>query len=78
MKRATITTTHDDAALVASALDPDNTSEMTTTVDGDRVVTRVERDSTSGLQSTVDDYLVNVTVATEVIAHATRNQLQDT
>ena len=70
MRRATITTTHDDPGLVAAALAPDNTSEMHTAVDGDRVVTRIERESTSGLQSTVDDYVVNVNVATDVAAYA--------
>jgi tRNA threonylcarbamoyladenosine modification (KEOPS) complex Pcc1 subunit len=66
---ATITTTHDAAALVANALAPDNTTEMTTTVDDDRVVTRIERETASGLQSTVDDYVVNLAVATEIVQH---------
>jgi len=78
MKQATITTTHGDAGLVARALAPDNTSRMTTTVDGDRVVTRIERGTTTGLQSTVDDYVVNVTVATEVVQHANRRTTTDT
>ena len=65
-RRATVTTTHDDAATaerVAAALRPDNTASMGTGVDGDRVVTTVARESTGGLQSTVDDYVVNTTVA---------------
>lgn len=73
MKHATITTTHDDATLVARALSPDNTSEMQTTVDGSHVVTRIERDTTSGLQSTVDDYVVNVTVAHDTVQHANQD-----
>lgn len=67
MRTATVETTHDDAALVAAALEPDDTSEMATTVDGDRVVTRIERETTSGLQSTIDDYVVNVDVAERVV-----------
>lgn len=64
MKRtATVRTTHDDAELVAAALRPDNTAEMSTRVDGDAVVTRIERDSTGGLRTTTDDYLANLTVA---------------
>jgi len=78
MKQATITTTHDDAGLVARAVAPDNTNRMTTTVDGDRVVTRVERETTGGLQSTVDDYVVNVAVAAEVAQHANRRTTTDT
>ena len=65
-RRATITTTHGDAAAaerVAAALDPDNTAEMATRTDGDRVVTTVRRNSTGSLRSTVDDYVVNATVA---------------
>ena len=63
---ATVTTTHGDAAAaerVAAALDPDNTAEMATRTDGDRVVTTVRRNSTGSLRSTVDDYVVNATVA---------------
>ena len=70
MRTATIETTHDDAALVAAALAPDNTSEMETTVEDGRVVTRIERETTSGLQSTVDDYVVNVGVAERVVQTA--------
>ncbi|ELY89650.1 KEOPS complex subunit Pcc1 [Natrinema altunense] len=83
-RRATIRTDHDDATLVARALDPDNTDEMTTTVerdgvadgtdgDGDRtgtVVTRIDRETTSGLQSTVDDYVVNLAVAIDIASQA--------
>jgi hypothetical protein len=70
-RRATLRTTHDDPDIVASALAPDNTDSMHTSVEGDELVTTIERDSTGGLQSTVDDYVVNVTVAQTVIA-ATR------
>ncbi|QCW04006.1 KEOPS complex subunit Pcc1 [Natrinema pallidum] len=75
-RRATIRTDHDDATLVARALDPDNTDEMTTTVERDgndrtgTVVTRIDRETTSGLQSTVDDYVVNLTVAIDVASQA--------
>jgi tRNA threonylcarbamoyladenosine modification (KEOPS) complex Pcc1 subunit len=71
MKRAEIRTELDQAALVAAAVAPDNTSEMTTTVKGNAVVTRIERETTGGLRSTVDDYVVNLDVATEVVRHAT-------
>ncbi|MFC6836157.1 KEOPS complex subunit Pcc1 [Halomarina ordinaria] len=66
MKRATVRTRVEDAALVAAALDPDNTPEMHTTVDGDAVVTVVERETTGGLRSTVDDYVTNLTVASQL------------
>jgi len=69
MRRAQITTTHDDetvAARVAAAVAPDNTDEMVTRADGDSVVTTVERETTGGLRSTVDDYAVNLTVATRL------------
>ena len=78
MRTATIETTHDDAALVAAALAPDNTSEMETTTEGDRVVTRIERDSTSGLQSTVDDYAVNVGVAERIAQTANHTSNHNT
>ncbi|QLK25588.1 KEOPS complex Pcc1-like subunit [Natrinema zhouii] len=83
-RRATIRTDHDDAALVARALSPDNTDEMSTTVerddaaataDGDderagTVVTRIDRETTGGLQATVDDYVVNLEVAIDVASQA--------
>ncbi|WP_226481681.1 KEOPS complex subunit Pcc1 [Natrinema amylolyticum] len=84
-RRATIRTDHEDATLVARALSPDNTDEMTTTVerdgaggtaDGDdddrsgTVVTRIDRETTTGLQSTVDDYVVNLAVAIDVASQA--------
>ncbi|WP_231754679.1 hypothetical protein, partial [Halapricum sp. CBA1109] len=43
-RHARITTRHDDPEVVAAALAPDNTDEMTTRVEGDRVVTTVDRD----------------------------------
>jgi hypothetical protein len=64
--RATVSTTHVDAATVAAALEPDNTDEMSTRVDDGRIVTTVERDSPGGLRSTVDDYVVNLGVADRI------------
>jgi hypothetical protein len=72
-RRATVRTAHDAPAVVAAALRPDNTDEMATEVDGDRVVTTVERPTTGGLQSTVDDYVVNLTVAERVAQCANRH-----
>ena len=69
---AVVSTTHDDAAVVAAALAPDNTDAMTTSVDGTRVTTTVTRDSTGGLAATVDDYVVNLTVA-DAVAETARD-----
>jgi hypothetical protein len=66
VRRATLRTTHaspETAAVVAGAVEPDNTDSMTTRVDGDAVVTTIERETTGGLHSSVDDYVVNLTVA---------------
>jgi hypothetical protein len=68
-RTATITTDHESearAAMVAAALEPDNTDQMETRVDGSRVVTDIARETTGGLQSTMDDYVVNVRVADEL------------
>ncbi|MFC6717539.1 KEOPS complex subunit Pcc1 [Natrialbaceae archaeon GCM10025810] len=67
---ATIRTTQEVPTLVARAIRPDNTDEMETTVEGDRVVTRIERETTGGLHSNVDDYVVNLDVATAVAQRA--------
>jgi len=66
MRRATVRTEFDRPTLVAAAVSPDNTSEMTTRVEGDAVVTRIERETTGGLRSSVDDYVVNLDVARQV------------
>jgi len=74
MRRARITTTHDEetvAARVAAAVAPDNTDEVATRADGPRVVTTVERETTGGLRSTVDDYVVNLTVARRLSGDST-------
>jgi hypothetical protein len=65
-RRATLRTTHADAAAVARSLAPDNTAQMDTRVEGDRVVTTVERETTGGLRATVDDYVTNLQVADEL------------
>ncbi|PSQ37507.1 KEOPS complex Pcc1-like subunit [Halobacteriales archaeon QS_9_70_65] len=66
MRRATVRTAHDRPGVVAAALRPDNTAEMSTHVDGRTVVTTIERDSTGGLRTTVDDYVTNLQVAQRV------------
>jgi len=66
MRRATVRTAHDRPEVVAAALRPDNTAEMSTRVDGRTVVTTIERDSTGGLRTTVDDYVTNLQVAQRV------------
>lgn len=72
MKRARIHTRSDHAAAIAAAIRPDNTTEMTTRVEGNEIVTTIDRDTLGGLQSTVDDYIVNVDVATRIINHTNK------
>lgn len=76
-RHATIRSTVDRPAEIAAAIEPDNTTDMETTVDGDTVVTTIERDSTAGLRSTIDDYVVNLTVALEVARTANRHTTND-
>ena len=61
-----IRTRHDDSALVAAALRPDNTASMETVTTADHVETRIERPSTGGLRATMDDYVCNLQVAAAV------------
>ncbi|WEL17045.1 MULTISPECIES: KEOPS complex subunit Pcc1 [unclassified Halorhabdus] len=68
-RRATIRTTHEDeetASRIAAALAPDNTAEMTTTVEAATVETTIDRETTPGLAATVDDYVVNLSVAVQL------------
>lgn len=70
--RARIRTTHDDPAVVARALRPDNTPEIETRTEDGRVVTTIERETAGGLATTIDDYVVNLVVATTVVSTANR------
>lgn len=72
-RRATIRTSHETPEVVAAALRPDNTTEMTTRVVDGRVATTIERPTTGGLRTTVDDYVVNCSVADRVVQHADRH-----
>jgi hypothetical protein len=76
-RQITIRTTHDDPALIAHAIRPDNTSEMETTADESAVVTRIDRETTAGLQSTVDDYVSNLAVAIDVARNAQHDRPTD-
>lgn len=76
MKRATIRTTHEEPDLVARSIAPDNTPEIETIVEDGRVATTISRDSTGGLRTTADDYVVNLTVATQV-AQLSKKDVRD-
>jgi hypothetical protein len=73
MRRATLRTELADADAIAAALAPDNTPEMSTQVEDGTVVTTIERETTGGLQSTIDDYVVNLSVAEQVVQTANRS-----
>jgi tRNA threonylcarbamoyladenosine modification (KEOPS) complex Pcc1 subunit len=77
VSRATVRTRVQCPRVVAAAVRPDNTDQMTTRVeddaDGAVVVTDVERETTSGLRATLDDYTVNLTVAHEVVQATERH-----
>lgn len=64
---ATIETKLEHAALVARAVTPDNTPEMTTDYDDGVVETTIERDTTGGLRATATDYIANLDVAGDVV-----------
>jgi hypothetical protein len=68
-RRARIETTHESdetARHVARAVAPDNTAQLATRAEGDRVVTTMGRETTGGLASTVDDYLANLQVGAQL------------
>ena len=69
-RTATVRTDHGTATRaqwVATAVAPDNTASMTTTVESTAVRTAIDRGTTGGLQATLDDYLVNLEVAAAVL-----------
>lgn len=63
--KATIRTTHPAPVVVAEALRPDNTDDISTTVVEDRIETTITRDAPGSVQATIDDYLVNLILAEE-------------
>ena len=68
-RTATVRTRFADADVarrVAAALEPDNTAEMTTRVDGATVETTIARETTGGLRTTTDDYVTNLQVAQQL------------
>ena len=67
MRRACLRTESNNPKLVAAALVPDNTEEMETQVDGERIETTVTRETTGGLRTTADDYVVNLSVAERIV-----------
>lgn len=77
MRRATVRTPVPEPGVVARAVRPDNTPEMTTRVvdtdEGRAVHTDIEREGTAGLRTTLDDYTVNIAVATETVRIADRH-----
>lgn len=69
-RRARIETSHGDsetAAMLARALTPDNTAEMDTRVEEERVVTTITRGTTGSLHSTVDDYVRNLQLGVQLV-----------
>ncbi|PSP41300.1 hypothetical protein BRC68_15185 [Halobacteriales archaeon QH_6_64_20] len=76
MKRASATIridlagTNADPRTVAEALEPDDTAEMTSQLDGGVLETHVERGSVGGLRSTIDDHIVNLGVVLRVAGSA--------
>jgi len=62
--------TNADPRTVAEALEPDDTAEMTSQLDGGVLETHVERGSVGGLRSTIDDHVVNLGVALRVAGSA--------
>ena len=72
-RRLTIRTEHDHPSLVAAAIEPDNTAEMSTHVEppdggrGGSVVTTITRDTAGGLRTTADDYVTNLQVAERTV-----------
>jgi tRNA threonylcarbamoyladenosine modification (KEOPS) complex Pcc1 subunit len=72
-RSATIRTASEDAEILASSVRPDNTPEIDTQVDDDRIITTIERETTGGLRTTIDDYVVNLAVAQEIVQTANRH-----
>ncbi|ODR82110.1 KEOPS complex Pcc1-like subunit [Haladaptatus sp. W1] len=73
MRRATIRTEVEDAERIAAAVVPDNTPEIETRVEDGAILTTIERETSGGLQTTIDDYVVNLSVATQVVQTANQH-----
>jgi|GEM_PF-1668870 tRNA threonylcarbamoyladenosine modification (KEOPS) complex Pcc1 subunit len=65
----------EQANIVAQSVSPDNTSDITTTVESNSVLNIIHRDSIGSLRSTVDDLITNINVAVEVV-NQTKNYIE--
>ena len=71
----TICTQHAHASSVAAAVEADNMPDIVTTLHADdSVVTTITGTSFSRVIATVDDYLMNLTVADEMVSKQTKRQ----
>jgi hypothetical protein len=71
----TIFTQHIDAASVAAAVKVDNMSDIVTALHADdSVVTTITGTSFSRVIATMDDYLMNLTVADEIVSKRVKKQ----
>ncbi|MFB6112201.1 MAG: KEOPS complex subunit Pcc1 [Halobacteriaceae archaeon] len=73
---ATVCTQVAQPESVMRAVQPDNTAEMQTRLEGDVVRMTVSRSSIGGLRSTLTDYIANLQVAATV-ARAARDARSD-
>jgi tRNA threonylcarbamoyladenosine modification (KEOPS) complex Pcc1 subunit len=72
-RSATVRTDVEEAEILAASVRPDNTPQIDTRVEDGVIVTAIERETTGGLRTTVDDYVVNLSVAQEVVQAAKRH-----
>ena len=71
----TIFTRHAHAASVAAAVTADNTPDIVTALYADDcVVTTIAGTSFSRVIATMDDYLMNLTVADEIVSNQAKKQ----
>lgn len=61
-----IITTHKNPHVIADAIKPDNTINMSTVCENESVITEFRLDEIGTLIATVDDYLLNLKIAEEM------------
>ena len=61
------------ASIIARSLEPDNLSDIKTTIDGDNITVFLSADKIGTVISTVDDYLMNAKIALSISYVVRRN-----
>ncbi len=66
-KEAQFITEHNSSEKIAKSIIPDNTGDIETKIENQKIKTHIKRENIGSLRSTCDDYIKNLIVASKII-----------